>query len=320
MASRASFEPRQDGVVAQKPTPALIAAAGSAASKLARIWPRPHQGYFALEPPRRRLAALIAQQLNEASPSLAEPLATWSLKRLANDYAPGAPAGLVEALRKLDPAEAISPSRVWALLAQGGEGAKTIRHAAVIDHRLLGVLEALPDALRRPRIVALLPCASHAGLASQAARMASKGIPMDQLADRLERARSAASLFRMLVDAIGLERLAPPPIPGADWLRPVANQEAIRAIALRFQNCLVGRIPALLAGEATYYEVLGEEPAVVEIVRDASGLWVVGEIRGHANCMVSNGLRQQICAHLAEHGAGRGRPSTLAVRLAQAAW
>ena len=77
----------------------------------------------------------------------------------------------------------------------------------------------------------------------------------------------------------------------------------------------------LLRGLAAYYEVLGDEPAVVEIVRDADGLWVVGEVRGHANADITPALWARIRAHLEAHGARvRGaRPDALALALANAA-
>jgi hypothetical protein len=210
------------------------------------------------------------------------------------------------------------------LLREGGEGAKALRHAERIDRALLAKLTALPAALRRPRVVALLESVQVATLVARGAKRACGLIDaraMARLADRLERARSSQGLFRMLIDEIGLEQLAPPPVPGADWLRPLASTRDIDHAALRFENCLKGRIPLLLLGRAAYYEVLGEEPAIVEIVRDAHGLWVVGEVRGHANAEITLALWERIRAHLERHGARvRGaRPDALAIALAQAA-
>lgn len=321
MASRASFIPRQDRADMQ-PSDILLRATGAAAPALARIWPRPHRGFFALEPARRHVATLIALRVGQqvASPSLADDLQTWALKRLLTDHMPDAPDGLLEALRKL--LAAVEPSRIWVLLAQGGYGAKTLRHASQIDLALVEVLEALPATLRRHRIVRWLPRRANAVLAAAAARQAcGDPISLAALAQRLERAASTASLFRMLIEAIGLERLAPPPVPGAPWFVPIASVAAIKSAALRFENCLRSRIPDLLSGECAYYEVLGDEPAVVEIVRDAAGLWTIGEIRGHANAPISPALHRRIREYLTRQGAaGQPRRNDLARQLAQVAW
>lgn len=307
------------------PTDALAIDAGGFANAVARIFPRPHAAYFAAEPARRRLMCLVA--VRAADPhALAEPLSTWSLKRIAGAFMPDAPEGFVEALKRLDGADWTSERLIELveLLREGGEGAKTLRHAAAIDARLVGTLGALPPALRRPRIVAQIPAVHLAELVAKGAKRIVREQPdvdFGKLAERLERSRSTQGLFRMLIEAIGIERLAPPPIPGAPWLAPIATARAIESAALRFENCLRGRIPMLLAGNAAYYEALGGEPAVVEIVRDGAGLWVVGEVRGHANAGITDGLWAKIRKHLEVHGArvDRRRVDQLALALANAA-
>jgi hypothetical protein len=66
---------------------------------------------------------------------------------------------------------------------------------------------------------------------------------------------------------------------------------------------------------------VGDEAAIVEIVRDRLGLWTVGEIRGHANADVSRALFARVIAYLEGHGATRHakQPSDLALALAHAA-
>jgi hypothetical protein len=327
MSSRVVLAPRAARQDSFTPTDALRADAGVYAPAVARIFPRPHAAYFAAEPARRRAIRLIADRgpVRDAA-DLAEPLATQSMRRLLTTYLPQAPAGLPEALRRIvgDPWEPAQFAQLFSLLREGGDGAKVLRHAQEISRELVGVLATLPDALRRPRIVACLPSPALARLAVSAAKKASERADqtLGRIADRLERARSTPSLFRMLIDEIGIERLAPPPIPGTDWLVPIASAQQIRSAALRFENCLEGRIPWLLAGRGAYYEALGAEPAVVEIVRDAAGLWAVGEIRGHANADVSQALLVRIRTHLETHGArvNHCRPADgLAMALAAAA-
>jgi hypothetical protein len=319
--------PRRGADDASAPNAKLLADAAEFANAVARVWPPPHRGYFEADLPRRALAQLVAARAApQEARALAEPLETWSLKRIAAAYLPDAPPGLVETLRKLD-GEGWSPCRIRALsalLADGGEGMKTLRHAPRIEPRLVAVLGALPPPLRRPRIVTHVPSASLAELLARGAKRVAHehdGGAVERTAQRLERARSTASLFRMLIEEIGLEKLAPPPIPGAEWFVPIASVRQIESAALRFQNCLRSRIPAMLAGRAAYYEVVGPDPAVVEIVRDAQGLWVVGEVEAPENTPVSPTLWARIRAYLEQHGARtyRPRPDALALALAQAA-
>jgi hypothetical protein len=298
---------------------------------VARIFPRPHAPYFAAEPPRRRATQLIAASSRDEPARLREPLPFWSLRRLFAAYRPDAPAGLAEALRKLEgPAwSATDYARLQDVLRENGVGAKTLRHAEKVTRHGLAILATLPDALRRPRIIAQVPLPAAAHLIARAAKRAcdlSDARAAALLANRLERARSTNSLFAMLIDEIGLEKLAPPPLPGTDWLKPLASVADIESAALRFENCLRARIPWLLAGKGAYYEVVGAirgkvEPAIVEIVRDVAGLWLIGEVRGFANAAISQRLMADIRAHLLAHGAraAGAKPDVLALQLVNAA-
>lgn len=324
MPARVDLAPRPARANAHAPSAALIADAGPLAPAVARLWPRPHAPYLTAEPARRRLAALVADRAYGDLGAIAEALETWSLKRIVAAYVAGAPLGLVEALRKIDDAAwgRVDYKRLLTLLSDG-EGAKTLRHAVRIDRDFVAIVAVLPSPLRRPRIVALLANAWAAQLAARAARRACDfdNRALARLADRIDRARTPANLFRMLIDAIGIDKLAPPPVAGTDWFVPLATTAQIESAALRFENCLKYRIPIMLRGVGAYYEVVGDEPAVVEILRDSAGSWVIGEVRGHANRDISAELESRIRAHLLAHGA---RPQdtqldALALALAQAA-
>lgn len=307
------------------PNDALMRDAPGFAPAIAALWPRPHTPYVEADRPRRLLVCWLVRNcvLTNAD---AEACATWSLRRLVTTYLPDAPEGLVEALRRAEDGPwPVDPlAQLVALLQEGGDGPKTLRHAPVITKDLVQVLSGLPQALRRPRIAALLT-PRDARLVGRAVRHCWGRSPdergLRRLADRLERAPRAQTLFGWLVEELGLSRLAPPPIPATDWLQPILDIRGIERTALRFQNCLRGRIPLMLRGQAAYFEVLGPEPAVVELLV-GRGVWLVGEIRGHANVDVSAGLLQQIHGHLHKCGALLDRskaPSTLALELAHAA-
>jgi hypothetical protein len=270
--------------------------------------------------------ALIADRARGNFAEYREPLAVWSLKRLIATYMPLASDGFAEVVRKLEGSwRRHDYERLAHLLADKNGAAKLLRHAAMIDTDLARRIDMLPPDLRRVRIVALAPNAVLASLVARGAKrvvkIAGTSEEMAALGARLERARSTPQLFRMLIEAVGLERLAPPPIPGADWFVPLATTRQIENAALRFQNCLKGRIPWLLRGQGAYYEVTGDEPAIVEIVRDNNGLWMVGEVRGHANSAISASLWTRVRLYLERHGAQveRKRIDDLTLALVEAA-
>lgn len=325
-----SAPPREHGGRNTTPNDALQCAAGPAAARIAQLWPRPHRAYFDVEPARRHLINLLAARLPRgpaAEEAAAEALSSWSVRRVLSAYLPAAPVGLAEALRRLD-GEGWGPddyARLLALLAEGGDGAKLLRHAAAITRVMLEIASLLPPAMRRPRIIALLPTVALARLFRRGMEAGFSDLADPRaagaLADRLERSGATDALFAKLLDMFPMEQFSPGPLPGADWIVPIVGPKAMRAAALRFRNCLTCRIPAALSGSAAYYEVMGAEPAVVEIVLDRRGKrWVFGEMRGHANDALSAGLLAKIQDYLAAHGAApHGRVNTVIAELALAA-
>lgn len=280
----------------------LQAAVGDlrAAARIARIWPSPHAAFFALDGPRGNVVRLAAHRGDlDASAREAD---AWALRRLVDALIPDAPDGLCEALRKLGDTDVRKEDleNLFNLLV--GAGAKVIRHRRQVDAALIRLLHALPEALRRPRIIAQLEGPGAARLLAAGVRLSLSAADSDgdarKLADRLERARSSQAMFRMLINAIGLHVLSPAPIPGASWFAPIDTTAKIRSAALRFRNCLESRIGWMLGGYAAYYEVIGPEPAVVEILRHPQLGWRLGEALGHANQPLSKALRQRVVDYL----------------------
>jgi hypothetical protein len=306
------------------PNEALRLDAGALAFDVARVLPRPHSAYFAADPGKRRaIAYLAAHRL--IGPTDGALLADWSSRRLLERFDPQAPQGFALALKRgAGPWPIGAFQAVRTLLATGEDGAKTLRHLQAIDAETIFKIDALPAGLRVGKIVALLPVVYYADLIERAVRRAYGRNPeaarVRPIAQRLERASSLNTLFVWLIEALGVSRLTPPPIPGTPWLRPIQDVRDIERTALRFQNCLRTRVPMMLRGQAAYFEVLGEEPAVVEVLVSKKGVWRVGEIRGHANDEVSKALMGEILGYLARFGADAlGQADQLALELAEAA-
>lgn len=306
------------------PNDALQRDAGSLAASVARVLPRPHAAYFESDAGRRRLIAYLCA-LDLVKTGDADALATWSMRRLQATFAPNTPDGFLEALKRGE--------GVWTrddlhmligVLQHGGEGAKTLRHLSAINRMTLATLAELPDALRRVKIVRMMIAPYYAELLARTVKQAWGRTPeaarLRTLVQRLERAPSQQAAFGWLVEEVGVARITPPAIPGTDWLRPILDVRDIERTALKFQNCLRTRVPMMLRGQAAYFEVLGDEPAVVEVLVNRKFKWAVGEIRGHANDDVSAALLVKITTYLrAQCVSDVGRPSRLALELAEAA-
>jgi hypothetical protein len=301
--------------------------AGDFAKVIAGIWPRPHTPYFAADRARR---LMICYLMDHAEVCLEvediEALEMWSLRRLVAAFAPSSPAGLIEALRRIEDSgwESDTISALRTVLHEGGEGLKTLRHANPISKELVEMLACLPAPLRRPRIVAALETPHYATLAARSVHHCWGNKPdsraMARMAERLERAPRRQTLFAWLVEELGLAQLAPPPVPGTDWFRPIQGSADIHRMALKFQNCLRSRIPWMLRGMAAYFEVIGDEPAIVELLADAV-TWRIGEVRGFANEEISQALSHRIASYLFQAGAipAKQKPLGIAVLLADAA-
>lgn len=306
------------------PNDALQRDAGGLAHAIARVLPRPHGAYFDADPGKRRLIAYLCAS-NRVGADDADALAAWSMRRLISAFAPDAPDGFIEALKRAKGVWGLGQYQaLTSVLSAGDDGAKALRHIAAIDPETLAMLETLPSALRRLKIVRLLQIPYYADLLTRTVKQAWGKSPeparLRTLVQRLERASSVQAAFAWLVEEVGVARITPPPIPGTDWLRPILDVRDIERTALKFQNCLRTRVPMMLRGQAAYFEVLGEEPAVVEVLVGRAQTWVVGEIRGHANDAVSEALMRTITEYLRAHCVSfNGRPSRLALELAEAA-
>ncbi len=322
MASIVEFAPkalRRD--LAWTPNDALAKAAGVYAERVAKLYPRPHAAYLEGCDARRRLIhiAVMRGGVEQARP-YADALAGWSLKRAAGLALPDAPAGLIEALRRISGALQWNEYSVLLQLLAEPMAAKVLRHAEVIDARLIAVLDTLAPCLRRTRIVAQLPGWYEADLVKRAVAVAAarsdRPIAPARIAEQLERARSPQHLYASLLDATLSQETAGQALPAVEWLRPVVTAPDLRRTGLQFRNCLEGYTGRIGRGTYAAYEVLGEEPACLGLLRSA-GHWVVEQLYGVDNCQVSAGLRTQVLAFCQAHGARTvSQPDPILVRLA----
>ncbi|MDB5595309.1 MAG: hypothetical protein JWM36_2270 [Hyphomicrobiales bacterium] len=74
------------------------------------------------------------------------------------------------------------------------------------------------------------------------------------------------------------------PYAGDETLRPLVSGEDMKRTALKYQNCLRGKIAVVALGRACFYEYAGSGGAVAEVAALSNGHWVLDGIYGVNNC------------------------------------
>jgi hypothetical protein len=216
------------------------------------------------------------------------------------------PAGALQALAKLGSAARPAPvyPALMRLLADGGIGAKTIRHARALPDAFVAALAELPPALRAPGLAEKLKSAAQASLL----RWACDRAALNDGGNEVERAVTALldrpPRNRVVFDEV-MERIVarcdlgvafpPAPWPGASQLRPVATPAELRHAARRFRNCLASYSRDVRVGRHYFYVWDDRaEPAVVELTAVGTLGWRVTDVKGRRNAAVSDATARAI--------------------------
>ena len=233
---------------------------------------------------------VLALAPDEAARAAIEP-ALFAEKRrdVLRRVCPDADKGLVSLTAKLaGPLWSAMGYRRLARLAEEPNARRVLLMARRITRRQVAGLLALPPAYRHPAILARLK------RPGDAARIL---FAMDLVA-RVRPDLSHAAILRTLEQApqnlpIGAwsqrhfrsAAFPQPPWAGTARLRPLRSWGEVQQVAYAFRNCIRSRVWEVLSGRA-YLFVLheaGTDRAVVEVVRVASGQWMIAEAKGPAN-------------------------------------
>ena len=273
----------------------LQSLAGRYAGRIARLWPAPYAGYFALPVARRHLAHLFLSRIDRApgldARAFAQEIAVLPVRRFLGRWAPGAPHGLERALSRLGES-AWAPreyGQLLAMLGAGGGAAKSLRHAVEITPEFLARLENLPARLRGPQTSRWVESGWESQLVREALKLADRlGGPVraNALVLRLERAKSRRRFFAMLVDDLRPEGLAAP-VTETATLRPLKTVEEVKEAGRRFQNCLSDCVGRAIFGASAFVEWRGEEAAVMELEHEGAVGWRLVTLLGFMNRNVS---------------------------------
>lgn len=288
--------------------------AGRYAGRIARLWPAPHEAYLGLPAARRHLAHLLTSRLPRASElderAFVRDVEGLKTKELIARWAPGFPHGLETVLAKLGET-AWTPTdyrRLLALLAEGGPGGETLRHAAQIAPLFVEALELLPPRLRGPATARWVTNPWEARIVQEAVRLAETlgaGGRVDALVERLGRARTRARFFAMLVEELRPNGL-PAPVQETAELRPLRTVAEVRDAGLRFRNCLAVCVHRAVFGESAFVEWRGAEPAVMELEHEGVAGWRLLTLLGPGNQPVTPQTGRLIYEALAAQGVRTG--------------
>jgi len=303
-------------------TPLLGHVAGLHAERIARFWPAPHAGFLTLPAARRHAAAiLLERRWNSSTDDGVDIVHAVERARdadLARILMQGeAPGGLMKALGRMG--EILWEARAYADLLKlfaDADAVKVLRHMPQIEADRLGLIAAVPSALRVPGILVNLPDRVEAVEdLSEAYRLALRihgAAEAGRIVQRWGRATSSVALFDMAADALQPSEfgrvMAPPALP--DWFAPVRTRKALNEIALEFRNCLRDFASDLALGRMAVYAVRksSSPPVAMALRQDAAG-WRLAEALLKNNDDPSDAQLRSLVDVLAGCGVRTGEPA-----------
>ncbi len=173
------------------------------------------------------------------------------------------------------------------VMADDGEGARTLRHLAMISFDRVLQFSQVPDWMRTGRLpqpdqLPIGTARSAGQVATEAMR--SKGQTKDRIWANLPTPYCGSSDWMTFA---GRELTFPEPTwPGSPCLRPITDVEALDDARERFKNCIHTLLDDCLSGTKALYIWEGEEPAMASVLQ-ISGMVIIDQINGVRNEPVS---------------------------------
>ncbi|MDR3471874.1 MAG: hypothetical protein P4M09_09330, partial [Devosia sp.] len=224
---------------------------------------------------------------------------------------PAAPPGLARALERLgEPCWSAEDYQALLRVLASRAGGKPLRHAEAITPAQVRVLDRLPTPLLdqglggrvKTDVAAALIAEAWRAIASRDGEAVASALPA-----RWGAADGPKALAELIVDDLE-PAVAPPPFPGSERLRPLADKAALVDAAKRYRNCLRRELCWAGQGVSAYYEWIEAPGAVVEITNDRLYGWSLEQARTVGNDPVPEPIRAGIIAELRAWGVRVGRP------------
>ena len=302
--------------------PLLCFLAGAEAETIARIWPKPHAGFFALPAARRHAAALFLTGLAADVPSGDAELRTWVThardaelgRRLMGNAAPG----LMKLLARIGEVfwERADYARLLILFAEP-MATRVLRHMPHLTREAMAPIAVLPAPLRAPGIINALPCIHAAEDLARAFDLAVSirgETKARNIAARWTRAKDAEKLFAMAIDDLAPDVFRPPePVPELPVpFERVATRKTLEATAIAFRNCLRDFTGDIANGRMAIFIWHGEPEAAVALNWDAAG-WRLAEAEAAGNEALEEAPLREII-RMVELEGGRPGPAVRVIR------
>jgi hypothetical protein len=273
--------------VRAEPTALLQHLAGTLAPEIARLWPAPHTGFFALPTARRHACAMLIGQRLSGDMRLEDWIARARDAELARLIAPRAGKRLMRKLARMG--EALWAPEAYAAfrdLLDQDAARKLLGHLQGITPATTAVIAALPEPLRVPGVVRQLERAAQARLLARGFDLATRhlGVGQRELVQRLARAGDPVRLGRMLTDALQPHRFGrpgPPPDLPAPFVA-IRDRTALERTARAFENCLRDYLDRIARGLMAIYTWEGRPRAVLALSWDPAG-WRLAEVETRGN-------------------------------------
>ena len=273
-------------------TPLLRFLAGTQADTIARIWPKPHTGFFALPAPRRHAAALFATGLAGTMPCGDAELGHWVThlrdadlaRHLMGRHTPG----LMKMLGRIGEVlwSRADYARLLVLFAEPMAG-RVLRHMPQVTQAAMLPIATLPAALREPGIVNAMRCLHAAEDLSRAFELAVHirgAAKAPVIASRWTRARDCETLFAMAQEDLAPDVFrSPAPVPALPVpFERIATRKALEATAIAFRNCLRDFMSDIANGRMAIFVWHGTPAAAIALNWDAAG-WRLAEAEAAGN-------------------------------------
>ena len=189
------------------------------------------------------------------------------------------------------------------------QAAKVLWHIPKISPLMIETLIALPNAFRTRPIVEAIKDRYQLKQLLYAVTAAAKLEPdlsdkdiaasVEQaIKDRPDQTDSDEpfNIMDWLNKRLAKAQFPTPPWPGNTKLCPLADPKDLLQTAEKFDNCLGRQIHQVIGGRQYFYLWKGLKPAVAALDHDPIVGWVVGEILGPKNNMISHQTRAAILA------------------------
>jgi hypothetical protein len=284
---------------------ALQALAPFHAPEIARLLPFPHQQFFALSTARVHLLglSLIGVDILDID------IALLAAKRWSDVIKPlfdPPPIGLEGVLSKmaLPMWSGDDYRRLWDLIGCP-HALDHLLHANELTPDLIAILHELPPILRHESIVRHLHRTSEARVIAYAFEDKKKAT---RLLGAAKPIKKRERFFRKALSIVSKTRkFSTAPEVKHPRIQPIRTPDELRRTALRFKNCLRSHADKASSGERVFYVYEGDEPTVIMLSAGYVGEYVIEQMLGINNAVLSVATQKVIRGAFGRVGVGDRR-------------